>query len=726
MLEFVIKRRVFISMLFTALTLLGYISYKNLSVELLPNVELPFLFVSVNSIREVDPQYMEKEGVIPLEGVIGTLEGIEKIESFVSRRNARIIIYYEPDVNLKYAYLKLVEKIEAAKSTLPEEFFVQVVKVDTEQLTNMFMNLQIRGGGGSDRIRHIFDKEIRTRFESIDGIANVEVFGGQEKSVEILINEQAAKAYNITPAQIRSLILNNNQSKIFLGSSEEHQKKIFINFLAEYADIQDLENIIVVPNVPVFLKDIADINFNVKEQTSLSRVNGKEAVTVQLIHDGRANIIDLAHATYEIIDNINGQLKAQDIEVVIQQNSAEYLEDNIDLITNLALTGGIIAVLILWFFLRNLKLVIVIALALPVSIFTSFNLFYAFDITLNSLTLVGMALAVGMLLDNSIVVLENIYRLIQNNKPVDFAVVEGTREVWRSIFAATLTTTTVFLPFIFASNFMIRTLGYHISVSIISTLLVSLIVALLLIPMIAYNFFNREQLNNLQLSTLSSQSRVVQIYTVLLKSTIRFPLRTIIWTIVIFFTSVILTLAISLTGQEETDSNDFNLYVTMPGGSTLETTDLAVNDLESRLEDFDEIEDVISQIYEEEAILTLKLKEDFESLNDLSIIEVKENIEDRVDDFRAAEVSFEQPQSSSRYQGGNQGQMTGSFERLLGVGSQTESIIIKGRDFEIMRRVADDIQYQLEELSSVERVRSNVGRNRPEIHLLFNKDILNS
>ena len=241
MLEFVIKRRVFISMFFTALTLLGYISYKNLSVELLPSVELPFLFVQTSSFREVDPQYMEKEAINPLEGAIGTLEGIEKIESFISRRNGQIIIYYNPGVNLKYAYLKLLEKIDAAKTTLPEEFFVQVVKVDTEQLTNMFMNLQIRGSGGSDRIRHIFEKEVRSRFESIDGMANVEVFGGQEKSVKILLNEQAGKAYNITPAQIRSLILNNSQSKIFLGSAKQHQKKIYL--LPQWHDVDTLENL---------------------------------------------------------------------------------------------------------------------------------------------------------------------------------------------------------------------------------------------------------------------------------------------------------------------------------------------------------------------------------------------------------------------------------------------------------------------------------------------------
>ena len=129
MYKFIINRRVLISMFFTALTLLGYISYRNLSVELIPNVELPFLFVQVNSSRDMDPLYMEKEAVIPLEGAVGTLENIEKIESYVSRRNGRIIVYYNPGVNLKYAYLKLLEKVDAVKPALAEGFFVQVVKI---------------------------------------------------------------------------------------------------------------------------------------------------------------------------------------------------------------------------------------------------------------------------------------------------------------------------------------------------------------------------------------------------------------------------------------------------------------------------------------------------------------------------------------------------------------------------------------------------------------------
>ncbi|TFH00395.1 MAG: ATP-binding cassette domain-containing protein, partial [Calditrichales bacterium] len=726
MLKFIINRRVFITMLFTALTLLGYISYRNLSVEILPTVELPFLFVQVGGFRDMDPQYVEKQAVIPLEGAIGTLEGIEKIESFANRRTGRIIVYYTPNTNLKYAYLKLQEKVDAIRSTLPAEFVVQVVKVDTDMLSNMFMNLQVRGSGGSNRIRHLFEQKIRDPLEALDGIANVEVFGGQEKSVEIILNEEVSQAYQITPAYIRSIINRGQQKKLFVGAAHDFQKKVFVNLMAEYTDINDLENIVIEPTVPILLKDVATINFDVKEESSISRINGKDAVTVQLIHDGRTNLIDLSHKTTEIIATLNQQLASQDIEIVVQQNTAVYLEDNIDLIIDLAITGGIIAIFVLWFFLRNLRLVFVIALSLPISIFTAFNFFYGFGVTLNSLTLVGMALAVGMLLDNSIVVLENIFRLSRTKMDHETAVIQGTTEVWRSIFAATLTTTTVFLPFIFASNFIIRTLGYHISVSIISTLVVSLFVALFLIPMAANYFFQKTATHFPRFQARSSANRSIQIYTLLLKSAMRFPLRTVLSTVIIFFVSIIIAIAVSMSGQEPAETGDFNLYVTMPGGATLETTDLAVRELEERLQNIDEVQDMISQVYEEDAIVTLKLKEDFETIAGRSIAETKTAIGERFSHFHTADVSFEQPQSSARFQGGSRGEMTASFERMLGVGTQNESVIIKGHDFEVMRRVADDIQYQIGELPSVRRVRVNVPSNRPELHLLFDKALMNS
>ncbi|MDZ7377663.1 MAG: efflux RND transporter permease subunit, partial [candidate division KSB1 bacterium] len=209
--QFIINRKTFISMLFIGLVLLGYISYQQLPVELFPNAELPFLIVNINGAREMDPAYMEKHAIIPLEGAISTLQGIDKIESFADRRSGRIIVYYNQNVKVKYAYLKLQEMVNSIKPSLGEEFFVNVFKIDTEQLSNMFMSLQVReivargdslaSAGGVNRIRQIVDKKITREFENIDGIANVEVFGGQQRSVEIILNEEACRAHQITAAQ---------------------------------------------------------------------------------------------------------------------------------------------------------------------------------------------------------------------------------------------------------------------------------------------------------------------------------------------------------------------------------------------------------------------------------------------------------------------------------------------------------------------------------------------
>jgi len=725
--KFVINRKTFISMLFIAATMLGFISYRQLPVELIPDAELPFLIVQISGRQEMDPDYMEKQAIIPLEGVVSTLEGIDKIESVADRRQGMITIYYNQNVKIKYAYLKLQEKVNTIKTSLSDDFIINVIKIDTEQLSNMFMSLQIRGSGGLDRIREIIDKKITKELENISGIANVEVFGGRQKSVEIILNPEANEAYGITPDQVRSLIAQNSASKTFLGQVFEKNKQYFVNLVAEYTDVHELENIVVRRNGPVLLKDVADIYVGLKEETSISRVNGKEAITVQLIRDAQVNLISLSHMTRSLINRLNSQLKSQDIEIVIQNDTAEYMEKNIDLIINLALVGALIAIAILYLFLKNLRLVAIIAASIPISIYTAFNFFYAYNISLNSLTLVGIALAVGMLLDNSIVVLENIYRLYSRKKNLDDSVIMGVKEVWRSIFASTLTTVIIFLPFVFASDFFVRLLGRHISVSIISTLLVSFIVALLLIPMVTHFFLQRKtklSRATLDFNIVSLKNRLLQIYRVFLKSAMRFPPRTIISAVVALFASLIICLALSLNVSQEPELTDFNLYLTMPSGATLESTDLAVADLEKRFEDIEEKQDVVSQIYEEEAIITIKLKEDYEQLKNRTIPQIKTDISNRLKNFQAAEVSFEQPTASRRF-GGGMGRNPGrGFEQMLGIGTQTEKVLIKGSDFNLMRNVAEDIRSYLEDLSSMDWANYNVSENRPEIHLLFDNELM--
>ncbi len=718
-------------MLFVGLSMLGYVSYKKLSVELFPNAQLPTLIVQVATPLEVDPAYIESQAIIPIEGAIGTLEGIEKIESNISSRSGTIMIYYNQNADLKYANLKLQEKIDVVKSTIPTEFIINVIKIDLKQLTNQFMSLQVRGEGGIDRIRNIADREIKPKFEEISGIAGVQVYGGQENSIEIRLNEKACKANGISIAQIRSLLNNNGAKKTFAGKVFDGSNKLFVNVTSDYTDVKDIGNIIVKTSGPVLLRDVAEIFFGVKEQTSYSRVNGMDAVTVTLVNDNQANLIDLSHAALKEIDELNKTLASTGVTIVVQNNSAEIMEKNINEIINLAVIGGLLAVMILWFFLRNFRLVAIIAVSIPVSVYAAFNFFYAFNITINSLTLVGMALAVGMLVDNSVVVLENIYRLAGQGVDPEKAVKQGSSEVWRSIFAGTLTTVIVFLPFIFSDNFLIKMVGKNIGVSIISTLFISLLVALLFIPMATYFLLSTSTKSNSEIfKKLSIHNRVIQGYHLVLKASMRNPASTIIGTLAIFFTALLISLTLSITSTQEINTPTFRMSVTMPSGATLEKTDAVVEEIETRLASIPEKEDIVSRIEEAQATVTVKLYKDWDKKSKRSLPEIKNAISEKTKNISAAQVTMDELSTNGGFSGGGGGgggdtyNPGSDFMNLLGIGSTRESIIIKGQNFIQMKNLADDIKSNVDKLSTISNASVNVQDNKPEVHLLFDMDYM--
>ncbi|WP_282125612.1 efflux RND transporter permease subunit [Marinifilum flexuosum] len=725
--NFIIKRKVLIAMLFAGLSMLGYFSYKQLPVELIPNANLPMLFVQVGTGIEVDPRYMENQAIIPLEGVAGSLEGVEKIESTAGQQRGSIQISFEQGTNIKYAYLKLAEKVEEVKKDLPQEFQVQVLKFDMEQLNNMFMNIQVRGSGGVDRVRQITENEILDKIQNIDGIANAAIFGGREKSVEILLRDDVCKSYGISPSDVRKALNNNGNIRRFAGKVIDKDQLNFVNVVSQFSDINELHELVVQEKGDIRLKDIAYIHYGVKTQTSYSRVNGKEAVTLQLTRDAQSNIIELSEVTLAKIDDLNKELKTKDVEMVVQLNMAETMKTNIDLIIELALVGGVLAIFILWIFLKNLRLVTAIALAIPISVYTAFNFFYAYGISINTLTLLGMALAIGMLLDNSIVVLENIYRLAAQKKDANTAVIQGTKEVWRSIFAATLTTITVFLPFVFSSNFLIGLMGKHIGVSIISTLLVSLVVALLLIPMITHSFLRRKgNFQEINFENISYHNRLVQVYLVLLKSCMRHPGRTVVGALGLFFITLLISLGLSFISAEETENKDLNLYVNLPGGTTLENTDLFVQQVEEKLASLEEKKDITSQIYEEEAMLTISLVDDYREKQNLSIPDIKKNIMERLDGLPRSSFSWEPPARGRRFGSGGGDGFGGDdpFMEMLGIGSQKEKLIIKGQNFDKMLNLSEDLDYYLNQLTSIKNVNVRIPSKRPELVLELDKQVM--
>jgi len=729
--DFILKRRILISMLFIGLTVLGFVSYKKLAVELIPNPELPALFVQVATPLEMDPGYIETQAVIPIEGAIGTLDDVEKIETNINSRFGSIQVFYTKNADLKYANLKLREKIDIVKNSIPEDFIINVYKLDLEQMNNQFMTLQVRGEGGVDRIRNIADREIVPRLENIDGIAGTRVYGGQENSIEVRLNEKACKANGITMGQIRMLLSNNGREKTFAGKVVDGGNELFVNITSEYTDIMDIGNIIVKQNGPVLLRDIAEIFYGVKERTSYSRTNGLEDVTINLVNDNQANLIKLSHNTVAEIEKLNKDLVPSGVEVVVQYNSAETMEENINQIINLAVTGGLLAVLILWFFLRNIRLVSVIAISIPVSVYTAFNFFYAYDITINSLTLVGIALAIGMLVDNSVVVLENIYRLAGTGKEPEAAVKQGTTEVWRAVSASTLTTVVVFLPFVFTNVFLIKIFGKNISVSIVSTLLVSLAVAMLFIPMVTNYLLSRKSAADTQIfRRLSIHDRLIQAYHLVLKASMKKPATTIIGTLVVFFAALLISLTLSISATREVNTPDFRLSVVMPSGSTLEKTDAVVTEIESRLASLPEKEDIVSNIQEERATVTVSLREDWDKKSKRSLPEIKNDIDEKTKNISSAEISMDEISTSGGFTGTGGGEGLeninpgSSFMRMLGIGTQTESVIIKGQNFAQMKNLADDIESYINRLETIDNVRVNVQDNKPEVQLHFDMDYI--
>lgn len=722
-----INRKVLISMLFIGLTMMGLFSYRYLAMELYPDAEYPTLNVNISSKTGLDPKYVRNQAVIPVEGVISGMEGVEEIETRISSNNTRIKVSFTKNTNIKYAYLKLEERIKILSKNLPEEFTVQVSKAGANMASNQFMTLQILGEDDIDYVRNIADTDIAPILESTDGVASVSVMGGRQKSIEILLDQEKCKALHITASQISSLIGNNMSEKTFTGSVFQNTKRYFVNVTAEYLQTEDLGNI-VIANGPVLLKDIADIHFGIKEEESYSRVNGKEVITCIVSKSPLVNVIDLSERVRGEIDRLNEELAAKGVFIQVDTDVAETMSKNIDTIINLSITGAILAIFILYLFLRNFKIVTFIAFAIPISVFSAFYFFYFFGISINTLTLTGIALSVGMLLDNSVVVMENIFRLRGIGMPSQEAAVRGTSEVTKAVIAATLTTITVFLPFLFSDDFFLKLIGEHVGISIITTLLLSLVVALLLIPM-AVNHFMRQQNEQVNFSTLSIHSRPVQIYIALLKMSLRKPAVIVLSSILLLVGTVALSLTLTLNTLKEIEADTFNVYLTFPNGNTLNRSDAVVRSYEQRLDEIPEIEQYSSKVLAVDGSVTIKLKENFEKIEKRSLNELKNLVIRVTDGLRVSDVSLEASESSENFQGGGGSAMLGGSSNLLqkmGMGSQSEKIVIKGQDFEKMSNLAELLKYQLEELDNISYASVTSSRGKPESRIIFDQYLMES
>jgi ABC-type multidrug transport system ATPase subunit len=294
----------------------------------------------------------------------------------------------------------------------------------------------------------------------------------------------------------------------------------------------------------------------------------------------------------------------------------------------------------------------------------------------------------------------------------------------RSVIAATLTTVTVFLPFIFSTNFLVTLIGTHIGVSIISTLLVSLVVALVLIPMLAHSAIREADQEKAPLiRNASIRQRIIQMYMVMLKSCFRRPMFTVVSGLVLFFVTLALGLFISMASSTPVETTEMNMFVTMPQGSTLESTDSRIRKIEEKVMEVPVIEEVISQISEGDAVITVKLVEGFNDLDTIAVTDVRNRLSGISKNFDGVNISLERPPSQNRgADGGGAGNSAEQdFMRMLGIGTASERIVIKGQDFELMQTIAHDINTMVSGTQSVAQSSVNLSPERPEAHMVFDQ-----
>ena len=217
-----------------------------------PNAELPVLFVQVSSQQDMDPSYVESEVIIPLEGAVSAIGGVDKLQSYIDRRQSSIQIDFKKNINFKMTSLKLQEKVNEIAASLPTGFTVQVQKVDIAQMNNNFMVLQVRGTGGTDRVRSLVDEDVRSDLENIDGVASVNIYGGRQKAIEVRLNPGLQGALSLA-SKISGLLRQIPRKKTFVGFADEPDSKNFVHVNAMYTKVSDLENIVVAPG-PILLK----------------------------------------------------------------------------------------------------------------------------------------------------------------------------------------------------------------------------------------------------------------------------------------------------------------------------------------------------------------------------------------------------------------------------------------------------------------------------------------
>jgi HAE1 family hydrophobic/amphiphilic exporter-1 len=575
-----IKRPVLTAVIFLVIITLGLVSYNRLSIDLMPETTYPTISVFTD-YGNVGPQEMEELVTRPLEESLAAVQGVEEITSSSTEGRSSVRVSFIWGTDLDVAANDIRDRLDRAMSRLPEDIERPTIrKFDLSAFPIMFIS--VASNMNPLELRQLVEDQVKYRIERVDGVAAVNINGGLKREIHIDLHAAQIKALGLSPDDIITALQNENRN-IPAGLYDKGNLEVLIRTQGEFRSLEEIRNTVITmrQGSPIQVKDVAEVVDSWEEVRDLNRVNGKPGLRMSINKQSGANTVTVAEATRQEIEAINRDFPQ--IQLIPQFDSSVYIKQSISNVGSSTIYGGILAILILFLFLRNISSTVIIATAIPISIIATFGLMYFGGFTLNIITFGGLALGIGMLVDNAIVVLENTFRHRELGvSPIDSAVV-GAAEVSSAIVSSTLTTVVVFFPVVFIrgmSGIMFQQMAYVVTFS----LMCSLLVALTLVPMLSSRFLHyrpaahQKGESTLQKIYATSEAIFIKVekrYADFLQKSIKRRKQVVIATAALFIVSIILIRFIGVELMPKTDESEVRLDIETAVGSQLEVVDQA-------------------------------------------------------------------------------------------------------------------------------------------------------
>ena len=490
LIEIATERRVTIVMFMVAVVLFGMVSLSRLKLNLLPDISYPTLTVRTE-LTGAAPAEVENLITKPIEEAVGVVRNVRVVRSVSRSGQSDVTIEFLWGTDMDIAGVDVREKLDIL--TLPlEANRPMLLRFDpsSEPIVRLGLLYEEDAGEASREarlktLRRLAEDRIKTDLEAQEGTAAVKVSGGLEDEIQIRVDQQKLSQLRLSIEQIAERIRAENVN-LSGGRLEEGDQRFLVRTLNEFQSVDEFRDAIVgyVGGTPVYLRDVASVERGHKEREAITRVGGRESVELAVYKEGDANTVQVAGRVERRLDSLREEFEKDGIELVKIYDQSMFISSAVNDVRTAAVLGGLIAILVLYGFLRDARATTIVSIAIPVSVIGTFLLMYLNEISLNIMSLGGIALAVGMLVDNSIVVLENIVRKKEQGEGIVEAARSGTTEVGSAVVAATLTTIAVFFPMVFIKG-IAGQLFQDQALTVTFALVFSLIVALTLIPMLA-------------------------------------------------------------------------------------------------------------------------------------------------------------------------------------------------------------------------------------------------